>query len=410
MTLRIFLFALLICCSTKHSIAQCEIPNGSFEEFITVIDTNILSHEVTYELPAGGWVENLQNIVTRQWRGEGFFGKYEESDSHGKALLLTRSNGESGTQTTQNGGHIRFKTNCTPSKIKGRYKFSGNSLENVIDTFWVGAYMVNIKDTIPNSDLYSYSIALKKIDNWADLSEVTDDFKDFEIDLSQYVGQSVDYTVIQIVLKSGAKASLPGQAFGVLDDLQFVFDENNIPVLVNPIDDMQLAEGFVFKNIDISNMFNDEDGDELEYFVASSDTNVVKVYEKDDSIYITEVDTGSTVITITAYDGHGGTAYDQFLVNIVKPNGIEDIDETDRINIFPNPVSEVLNLSFSNEFLGSISVEIFSEVYENVGIYQFDKTGFEFNHQIKLQELAAGLYIIKVNFGNRNSFQKFIKL
>ncbi len=415
----ILIFALLFTNSRLYS--QCEIPNGSFDDFKTITDTTYYLGVVQYDLPEGGWLENIQNFVPRLFRGEGFFGKYTGEDSNGNALLLTRSILDTGTQVNQNSGYIKFDIDCRPKKIKGRYKFSGSNLEGIEDDFLVGAFMGNVADSTDSLIVDNITIdwlvlqhISKNAKHFAYLSHPTDEFKEFEIDLSDYADKDVEFMVIYIYMVTGNEdITIPGYATGVLDDLHFVFDdddENVAPVLVNPIEDITLESGFVFKEINISDVFYDADGDDLEYHVECSDTNVVKVSKSEGYIYISEVDSGSAVITLTANDGNGGSASDQFVVKIDKTNGIEDMASTNRILLFPNPVSDELTLRFSNEFIGSVNVEIFSEVSEIIGTYQFDKADFMFSQQIKVPELAAGLYIIKINIGNSNLFQKFIKL
>ncbi len=414
----ILIFALLFANTRLYS--QCEIPNGSFDDFKTITDTTYYLGVVNYDLPEGGWVENIQNIVPRLFRGEGFFGKYTGEDSNGNALLLTRSILDTGTQVNQNSGYIKFDIDCRPKKIKGRYKFSGSNLEGVEDDFLVGAFMGNVADSTDSLIVDNITIdwlvlqhISKNPKHFAYLSHPTDEFKEFEIDISDYADKDVEFLVIYIYMATGNEdITIPGYATGVLDDLHFVFDddENVAPVLVNPIDDITLESGFVFKEINISYVFYDADGDTLEYSVESSDTNVIKVNISSNSINMSEVSTGSAVISITANDGNGGSAEDQFVVKIDKPNGIESSVRTTAINLFPNPVSDKLNISFSGESMGSFTVEIFSEVSELVGTYEFDKTDFKFTQQIKIPELAHGLYIIKINIENNSLFHKFIKI
>ncbi|MCK5788653.1 MAG: C10 family peptidase, partial [Chlamydiia bacterium] len=149
---------------------------------------------------------------------------------------------------------------------------------------------------------------------------------------------------------------------------------NNPPVVINPISDVDLEEGFGTYNIDFSNVFDDADGDELTYSVSSSNTSVVGVSISGTNVVITEAGIGSATITLTANDGNGGTVADVFIVNVdaaannppVVINPIPDVNldegfgtyNIDFSNVFDDVDGDVLNYTVSSSSTSVVSASI----------------------------------------------------
>ncbi len=96
-----------------------------------------------------------------------------------------------------------------------------------------------------------------------------------------------------------------------------IIDENESILLVNPLGDLVLDEGFATQNVDASNVFSDQDGDALTYSVSSSNTSIVTVSNSGANLTITEAGGfGSSTITVTADDGSGVTTSDDFVVTV----------------------------------------------------------------------------------------------
>ncbi|WP_121616870.1 GLUG motif-containing protein [Virgibacillus halodenitrificans] len=70
--------------------------------------------------------------------------------------------------------------------------------------------------------------------------------------------------------------------------------------------------------IDISNVFKDADGDSLTYTVTSNKDSVVQATLDGTNINLTGLVEGSSLITVTAEDGNGGTVSETFYVNVVE--------------------------------------------------------------------------------------------
>ncbi|MBE7680163.1 S-layer homology domain-containing protein [Paenibacillus sp. P13VS] len=98
----------------------------------------------------------------------------------------------------------------------------------------------------------------------------------------------------------------------------FMLNVNRAPYTVNAVADQnaRLEEGDV--TINLSGIFEDEDGDELNVSAVSEDPNVAAVRKSDDGsqLIITPVSVGSVKIVITAVDSAGGKGTEEFEVSV----------------------------------------------------------------------------------------------
>lgn len=86
---------------------------------------------------------------------------------------------------------------------------------------------------------------------------------------------------------------------------------NAAPRVINKLDDMVVDFEEQFE-IELAEVFEDPDDDELTLTVSTSNPDIADVEISDGVLFITPADFGSTVITVTASDGKGGTASESF--------------------------------------------------------------------------------------------------
>ncbi len=89
---------------------------------------------------------------------------------------------------------------------------------------------------------------------------------------------------------------------------------NASPEVASAIQDQNLTEGFQSTTINLSGVFTDSDGDNLNYSAISSPSSVITVSVSGNTLTINEVGTGNAIVTINASDGKGGSASDEFNV------------------------------------------------------------------------------------------------
>jgi peptidyl-prolyl cis-trans isomerase A (cyclophilin A) len=97
--------------------------------------------------------------------------------------------------------------------------------------------------------------------------------------------------------------------------------------------------------------------------------------------------------------------------SIQKSIGIEDEFKTEELMIFPNPVVDELNISFSNNNKSEIiDIEIFNVKGELV-LSQIERSNKIGNTIINLntQDLAKGLYVLKIKSKTKSLSHKFVK-
>ncbi|GIP20622.1 S-layer homology domain-containing protein [Paenibacillus sp. J22TS3] len=97
---------------------------------------------------------------------------------------------------------------------------------------------------------------------------------------------------------------------------------NHQPIVSNTISDVGTEAGAQDTTIGLSSTFSDEDQDVLTYSAISSDTGVATVSVTADQLSITPLVAGSTTVTVTASDGHGGSVQTNFKVTVQEKKGI----------------------------------------------------------------------------------------
>ena len=102
-------------------------------------------------------------------------------------------------------------------------------------------------------------------------------------------------------------------ALQIMDTFLVTVKENSPPRIVNPLADLTLNNGFGTHDLDISNTF--EDKQPLMFSVSVDPAGVLTAVLSGDTLTLTEVDTGSTRVIVTANDGTLQTM-DTFLVTI----------------------------------------------------------------------------------------------
>ncbi len=76
--------------------------------------------------------------------------------------------------------------------------------------------------------------------------------------------------------------------------------------------------------------------------------------------------------------------------------------------MWPNPSSGVLNLSMSNDKLEQVNIQVIDVLGRIVKSFNFKNTTTVFNANLPLNNLAKGLYSVKVIRGSRIVIKKII--
>ena len=166
-----------------------------------------------------------------------------------------------------------------------------------------------------------------------------------------------------------------------------------------------------------SGEWNDVDNDtELEFVMEVPCENVIQL---DGPLSGTEVKSGTYTIRYKIADGCGYEEYCEFTVTVDKCKGtrstrggldfgeIEREDEApQQIAIYPNPVSETLNLELPN-IENLTSIQIFSQTGQPIRTFK----EVDAYSQIDVSDLDQAVYIVAVNYLNKKPvLQRIIKL
>ena len=87
------------------------------------------------------------------------------------------------------------------------------------------------------------------------------------------------------------------------------------PTVFSPLEDISL-EGPERREMDLSGVFQDPEGDELTFTAASSNAAVATMWVDGSTLTVVGTGAGTATITVTAEDGDGKEASDEFEVTV----------------------------------------------------------------------------------------------
>ena len=126
---------------------------------------------------------------------------------------------------------------------------------------------------------------------------------------------------------------------------EFDISINNLPEIIGQIADQTFTEGFQSELINLEDVFADSDTDALTFTAVSSVEEVVNVSIFNDVLTITEIGLGTSIVSVTADDGKGGLATDDFQIVVEK---ILSVRENSLVT-FPNPSTGKITIAHSSK-------------------------------------------------------------
>ena len=180
---------------------------------------------------------------------------------------------------------------------------------------------------------------------------------------------------------------------GTVDD-EFTVLVNSIPTVANPITDMTEDEGFVSTTVDLTNVFDDADGDVLILSVAVAGESVSAAIDGA-TMTITELAVGVSTLTVTADDGNGGNVSDDFDFT-VSGVGIANGNSVD-VNIYPNPAKDYVIIGGTN-----LSSNILVKITDITGrTYISKKLNLDDSNKLEISVINAGVYLVTIYDGDK---------
>lgn len=173
---------------------------------------------------------------------------------------------------------------------------------------------------------------------------------------------------------------------------------NCSPVTMGTIDDIvtySLGESYSF---DMSAVFSDPDHGILTYEVRADNESVLYVDIEDDSLKLLVRGFGVSNVTVSASDSYGETATVSFTV-MVKAS--------EKVNVFPNPVSENLFISVPDSMIARIviSSQSGSVLYDE--ITELSASDY---YKVYMADFEVGLYYISIKGESVDFSDQIIKI
>ncbi|MGN1210736.1 MAG: S8 family serine peptidase [Candidatus Cryptobacteroides sp.] len=195
-------------------------------------------------------------------------------------------------------------------------------------------------------------------------------------------------------------ADVYGSASSVSVDYEIL--ENHKPEVVSGIDNIIFdSKAAVTKEIDTESHFYDEDWEELSYSFTFSNESVVNMTYSKGKFLLTPMGYGICEITVTGTDVRGENVSLSFKV-LVR-------DGAKELVMFPNPVSDWLNIRLSEEteelvvsLVSSAGSEVFRDTFRNVS--PFDPV------RVDMSGIVPGCYTAVVAFNGKELKTQIVKL
>jgi hypothetical protein len=133
----------------------------------------------------------------------------------------------------------------------------------------------------------------------------------------------------------------------------------------------------------------------------------VKSYN-DDIVYISTIYSYDGSYNISPVIGPGTNAEDAAGMNVTSVNvGVEEVDFTSSVNVFPNPTSGVTNVSFATPIAGNASIRLYSLVGQQVLDLPLGRVAAGAHRQaLDLNALGAGVYLMHLECAGASTTQR----
>ncbi|MBX7241681.1 MAG: CotH kinase family protein [Bacteroidia bacterium] len=122
---------------------------------------------------------------------------------------------------------------------------------------------------------------------------------------------------------------------------------------------------------------------------------------------VTFLSAGWHTVTLALTDSIGCQATYTDSVFVVMPVGIVSLSPENSPVIYPNPVGNILNLTFPVPVLQDVSVTFYSTLGETMAEYIVEKGNQSI--QIPVERLSQGIYFLKVRTGEEEGLMKIVK-
>ncbi|GHV68263.1 hypothetical protein FACS1894199_15230 [Bacteroidia bacterium] len=176
---------------------------------------------------------------------------------------------------------------------------------------------------------------------------------------------------------------------------------NAPPQIVKAFENMYIGKTGESKIVYLTDYFFDEDEEPLNYTVTSSIAGLASTTVNEGSLTVQTLKSGLLTLTVVATDFKGESVSQSFL--------LMSRDDTQAIDLYPNPAVKVLNIRMGENVNGQIQVCLYSAggakvLEQNLTISPFSPATLD------LSKLQGGAYNVVVKEGNREIKRNIVKL
>ena len=161
--------------------------------------------------------------------------------------------------------------------------------------------------------------------------------------------------------------------------------------------------------LDLSNWFSDFENDVLSYSVIIDTAGYALMHTNRSDLTIQALKPGTSLVTVTASDGYGGTVQKSFILIILNDKGA--LGQDYHLRIAPNPVFGISNIFFQLDKTEKVKIEILGTdgtlraiVYNGTRSSGYQYLPYNFAH------LPTGNYMVKFTIGDDVRTIQIVKL
>jgi len=103
------------------------------------------------------------------------------------------------------------------------------------------------------------------------------------------------------------------------------------------------------------------------------------------------------------------SAYSNKVIINTNVVGVDAFLNQNTIQIYPNPIQEIVNLSVENELRGTVEVEVQDVAGKKIQQYKWSKNQEVLEVNFSLAYLAKGLYLLKIRQGEHQLSMRVVK-
>lgn len=243
--------------------------------------------------------------------------------------------------------------------------------------------------TDPEGHAYTY-----ELQDAAQAATVTKRDETLVVTLEAKKARAGNYTAVLTVTDEGgasAKAEIP-----------YTILPNQLPGVTSKVlENLYFDKIGDSKTVNLSEYFQDPDGETLVYEVENSSIAIIKTVIQGEQLLVSALKSGKATLELTASDYFGKSVSRSCIV--MARDGSQEVD------LYPNPVVDQLNIRMGQEVHGNVEVKVYNAaavlVTEQTVVVQPFEPGV-----LNMSQLSGGNYLVVLKYGGKEIRRNIIKL